>query len=176
MFKSFKSFKPSKSMSNGSFKSVANLYPVTEGIIAINRVTTLFVPGNFRWIRTPVVFSSVEPFKDRRVKFRRDPEIDVRPLHRARAPFCDRIRLAQNHELSRVRYSEGNLPFTRYLPALHQTECIPVPVLPLLQVSDLDADVTDSAQRNDFSLRFVSYRIPSDRKLHRVAIGIQNKE
>src|SRR5262247_2386813 len=141
-------------MSNAAFKSVANLYPVTEGIIAINRVTTLFVPGNFRWIRTPVVFSSVEPFKDRRVKFRRDPEIDVRPLNRARAPFCNLIHFAQNHELSRVRYRERNLAFTWYLPTLRQTECIPVPVFPLLQVSDLDADMTDPTQRNDFPLRF----------------------
>src|SRR5262249_45704725 len=108
----------SKSMSNGSFKSVPNLYPVTEGIIAINRVTALFVPGNFRWIRTPVVFFSVEPFKNRRIQFRRDPEIDVRPLHRARAPFCDLIHFAQNHELSRVRHREGNLAFAGHLPAL----------------------------------------------------------
>src|SRR5215813_6855726 len=163
-------------MSNGSFKSVPNLYPVTEGIIAINRVTALFVPGNFRWIRTPVVFFSVEPFKNRRIQFRRDPEIDVRPLNRARAPFRNLIHLTQNHELSRVRHREGNLAFTWYLSPFRQTECIPVPVLPLLQVSDLDADVTDSAQRNDFSLRFVSYRIPSDGKLHGVAIRIQNKE
>src|SRR5262245_56648871 len=97
---------------------MANLYPVTEGIIAINRVTTLFVPGNLRWVRTPVVFSSVEPFKDRRVQFRRDPEIDVRPLHRARAPFCDLIHFAQNHELSRVRHRERNLASTRPLPTL----------------------------------------------------------
>src|SRR5262245_19097366 len=153
-----------------------NLYPIAKGIIAINRVTPLFVPGNFRWIRPPVVFFSVEPFKDRRVKFRRDPKIDVWPLDRARASFRDLIHSTQNHELSRVRYRERNLFFTRHLPPFRQTECIPVPVLSLLQISDLDADVTDSAQRNDFSLRFVSYRIPADRKLHGVAVGIQNKE
>src|SRR5262245_6546978 len=163
-------------MAGGSFKPMADLYSVTEGIITINGVTPLFVPGNFRWIRTPVVFFSVEPFKDRRIQFRRDSKIDVRPLNGARAPFCDLIHFAQNHKLSRVRYREGNLAFTRYLLALRQTECIPVPVLPLLQVSDLDADVTDSAQRNDFALRFVSYRIPSDRKLHGVAIGIESTD
>src|SRR5262245_56671715 len=163
-------------MSNGSFKPMANLYPVAEGIIAINRVTTLFVPGNFRWVRTPVVFFSVEPFKDRRIQFRRDPEIDVRHLHRTRAPFRDLIHFAQNHELSRVRYRKRSLAFTGYLLRFRQTECIPVPVLSLLQISDLDADMTDSAQRNDFPLRFVSYRIPADRKLHGVAIRIQNKK
>src|SRR5262249_57003859 len=86
-FQSFKSFKPSKSMSNAAFKSVANLYPVTEGIIAINRVTTLFVPGNFRWVRTPVVFSSVEPFKDRRGQFLRRPAHDSAPPPRPAPPL-----------------------------------------------------------------------------------------
>src|SRR5262249_1414028 len=119
---------------------------------------------------------SVEPFKDRRIQFRCGSEIDVRPLHRARAPFCDLFHFAPNHELSRVRHPEGDLAFAVPLPALRWTACVPRRVLPPPQVSDLDADVTDSTQRNDFPLRFVSYRIPSDRKLHGVAIGIQNKE
>src|SRR6266850_5051946 len=108
-----------------------DLYPVTEGIITVDRVTALFVPGNFRGIRAPVVFFSVEPFKYRRVKIRRDTEIDVRSLDRARASFGDLIDLAQNHELSRVWYRECELVLTRHLLPFRQTECISVPGLSL---------------------------------------------
>jgi hypothetical protein len=99
-FQSFKSFKPSELMTGGSFKPVPDLYPVTEGVVPINRVTALFVPGNFRGIRPPVVFFSVEPFKDRRIQLRRDPKINVRSLDGARAPFRDLIHLAEDHELA----------------------------------------------------------------------------
>ena len=65
---------------------------------------------------------------------------------------------------------------TRHLSPFRQTECIPIPDLSLLQVSHLDADMADAAQRNDLSLRFVGYRITADRKLHRVAVGIKNEK
>ena len=82
-------------MAGRSFKPMPDLYPVAEGIIPIDRVTALFVPGNFRGIRPPVVFFSVEPFKDRRVQLRCDAKIDVWSLDRARASFGDLIHRAR---------------------------------------------------------------------------------
>ena len=158
------------------FKPMPDLYPIAEGIIPIDRVTALFVPGNFRGIRPPVVFFSVEPFKDRWVQFRRDPKINMWSLDRACAPFRDLIDTVENDQLPCVRHGECNLLFARHLSPFHQTESIPVPALSLLQVRHLDADVADAAQRNGLSLRFVSYRIPANRKLHGVAVGIENKE
>ena len=153
-----------------------DLYSVTEGIIPIDRVTALFVPRNFRGIRAPVVFFPVEPFKDRRVQLRCDAKINVWSLDRARAAFGDLIDAMENYQLPRIRHGQRNLCFTRHLPPFRQTECIPVPGLSLLQVSHLDADVADAAQRNDLSLRFVGYGIAADRKLHGIAIGIENKQ
>ena len=152
-------------MTGSSLKPMPDLYPITEGIIPIDRVSALFVPGNFRGIRPPVVFFSVEPFKDRRIQFRRDPKIDVRSLDRARAPFSDLIDAVENDQLSRVRHGERELFLTRHLPVFRQTECIPVPGLSLLQVRHLDADMADPAQRNGLPLRFIAYGIPADRKL-----------
>ena len=152
-------------MASGSFKPMPDLYPITEGIIPIDRVSALFVPGNFRGIRAPVVFFSVEPFKDRRVHFRRDPEIDVRSLDGARASLSDLIDTMENDQLSRVRHGEGELFLTGHLPVFRQTESIPVPTLSLLQVRHLDAEMADTAQRNDLPLWFIAYGIPADRKL-----------
>src|SRR4029434_10303222 len=163
-------------MAGGSLKPMPDLYPITEGIIPIDRVSALFVPGNFRGIRPQVVFFSVEPFKDRRIQFRRDPKIDVRSLDRARAPFSDLIDAMENDQLSRVRHGERELFLTRHLPVFRQTECIPVPTLSLLQVRHLDADMADPAQRNDLPLRFIAYGIPADRKLYSVAVGIENEK
>ena len=78
-------------MAGGSLKPMPDLYPITEGIIPIDRVSALFVPGNFRGIGSPVVFFSIEPFKNGRVQFGSDPKIDVRPLDRARASLSDLI-------------------------------------------------------------------------------------
>ena len=128
-----------------AFKPMPDLYSVAEGIIPIDRVTALFVPGNLRGIRPPVVFFPVEPFKDRRVQLRRYAKIDMRSLDGTRAPFRHLIDLAQNHELSRVRHRERELVLTRHLSPFRQTECIPVPGLSLFQVSHLDADVADAA-------------------------------
>ena len=131
-------------MAGGSFEPMPDLYSVAEGIIPIDRVTALFVPGNFRGIRPPVVFFSVEPFKDRRVELRRDPKINVRSLDRARASLCDLIDLAQNHQLACIRHGERNLCFTWHLLPFCQAECIPIPGLSLLQIRHLDADVADA--------------------------------
>ena len=84
-----------------AFKPMPDLYSVAEGIIPIDRVTALFVPRNFRGIRPPVVFFSVEPFKDRGVQFRRDTKIDLRSLDRAGAPLRDLIHPVENYQLSR---------------------------------------------------------------------------
>src|SRR5262245_26275097 len=149
-------------MAGGSFKPMADLYSVTEGIIAINRVTTLFVPGNFRGIMTPVVFFSVEPFKDRRIKIRGDTKIDVRSLDRARASLSDLIDTVENHQLPRVRYRERKLLFARHLRAFRKTESIPIPGLSPFKIRHLDADMADPAQRNGLPLRFVTDRIPAD--------------
>src|SRR5258708_5663540 len=99
-----------------------DLYPVTEGIITVDRVTALFVPGNFRGIRAPVVFFSVEPFKYRRVKIRRDTEIDVRSLDRARASLRDLIHATQNHQLSRIRHGQSNLFVAGHLFLFREAE------------------------------------------------------
>ena len=158
-----------------AFKPMPNLYPVAEGIIAIDRVTALFVPGNFRGIRPPVVFFSVEPFKDRRVQFRRDPKIDVRSLDRARAPFRDLIHAMENDQLSRVRHREGELFLAGNLLFFREAECFPVPVFPA-PVRHFHAHMADSSERHDLALRFVADRIAADRKLDGVAVGIENEK
>ena len=123
-----------------------NLDPIAEGIIPIDRVTALFVPRNFRGIRSPVVFLPVEPFKDRRVQLRCDAKIDVWSLDRARAALRDLIHSVQNHQLPCVWHGERNLCFTRHLSPFCQAERISVPGFSLLQIRHLDAHVADAAQ------------------------------
>ncbi len=132
-------------MTGDSFKPMPDLYPVAEGIIAINRVTTLFMPGNFRRIRPPVVFFPVEPLKNRRVQFRGDAEINMRSFDCARAALGDLIHLCENHELSRVWYSECDLFFTRHLSFFRQAKRIPIPGLSLFQIRHFDAHMADAS-------------------------------
>ena len=61
-------FRRSASLVTAAFEPMSDLYTVPEGIIPVDRVTALFVPGNLRGIRAPVVFFPIEPFKDRRVQ------------------------------------------------------------------------------------------------------------
>ena len=175
-FQSFKSFKPSESMTGDSFKPMPDLYPVAEGIIAIDRMAALFMPGDFRGIRPPVVFFAVEPLKNRRVQFRCDAKIDMRSFDRPRAALGNLIHSMQNHQLSRVRYSKRYLFITRHLSFFRQAERIPIPGLSLFQIRHFDSHMADASERDDLPLGFVSYRITADRKLHRVAVGIENKE
>src|SRR5436309_3186972 len=95
-----RSFKPLTLMSGVWFKPMPDLNPVPKRIVTVDRMAALFMPGNFRGIRSPVKLASIEFFEDRRVELRRNAKIDVRTLDRARAPLSDLIDFVQDHELA----------------------------------------------------------------------------
>src|SRR6516165_10462116 len=143
-------------MTGSSFKPMPDLYPIAERIIAIHRVAALFVPGDFRGIRSPIVFFPVEPLKNGRIQFRCDAKIDMWSLDRPRAALGDLIHSMQNHQLSRAWHSQRYLFITRHLFFFREAEGIPVPSLSLLQICHFDTHMTDAAQGNYLPLGFVA--------------------
>lgn len=81
---------------------VSNLNSVAKWIIAVNRMSALFMPGNFRRIGSPVIFPPVKFFQYRWIKLRRDAKIDVWSFDRARAPLSHLVDPVENDELSAV--------------------------------------------------------------------------
>ena len=83
-------------------ESVPELNSVAKWIIAVNRMSALFMPGNFRRIRSPVIFPPVKFFQYRWIKLRRDAKIDVWSFDRARAAISDFVDPVENDELSAI--------------------------------------------------------------------------
>src|SRR5918999_801665 len=99
-----------------SFKPVADLNAIAEGIVAVDGVAALLVPRNLGRIRSPVVFLAVEFFQDRRIDRGVDAKIDMGSLDRSRATLRDLLDAAQNYQLARVGYGQRNLLIARHLP------------------------------------------------------------
>ena len=157
-------------------KPVPDLNSIAKWIVAINGMSALFMPGNFRRIGSPIIFSPGEFFQYRWVKIRRDAKIEVRPFDRARAPLSHLIDPVENDELSAVGHGECDLFFTRHLLRFAQSEGVPIPSFALLQVRDFHSHVTDSAQRHDPALGFVADGIAPNGQFQSVAVGINDKE
>src|SRR5207253_7712877 len=107
-----------------TLKPMPDLNPIAKRIVTVDRMAALFMPGNFRGIRSPVKLAPIEFFEDRRVKLRRDAEIDVRSLDRPCTTLGDLIHLVENHELPRVLYGERKLLVARNLFVFRQPEGI----------------------------------------------------
>src|SRR5437867_10637914 len=78
-------FKPLTLMSGVWFKPMPDLNPVPKRIVTVDRMAALFMPGNFRGIRSPVKLAPIEFFLDRRVKPLCHVKIQVPALCCARA-------------------------------------------------------------------------------------------
>src|SRR5690242_13215671 len=157
-------------------KPVPDLNSIAKWIVAVHRMSALFMPGNFRRIGSPVIFSPLKFFQYRWIEIRRDTKIHVRPFDRARAPLGHLIDRVENDELSTVGYGECDLFFARHLLLFAQSEGVPIPSFALLQVRDFHSHVTDSAQRHDPALGFVADGIAPYGQFQSVAVGINNKE
>src|ERR1044071_4764113 len=134
---------------------MADLNPIAERIVAVNRVPALLMPGNLARIRSPVEFLAVEFLQDRRVKLRRDAKVDVRPFDRARAALGDSIDAVEDYQLPGVRHGERELFVAGHLFPLGKTESIAIPAFPLIEIGDLHTHVADARERHDFPLRLV---------------------
>src|SRR4026207_908359 len=96
-------------------ESMADLNPVAERIVAVNRMTALLVPRNLRRIGSPVIFFTIKFFQNRRVELRRDAKVDMGTFDRTRAPLRNLIDFVQYHQLPGVRYRQSDLLVARHL-------------------------------------------------------------
>ena len=157
-------------------EAVADLNPIAERIVTVHRMSALLMPRDFCRVRSPVIFFAVKLFQDRRIEFRRDTKIDMRPFDRACAALGDLIDLMKNDQLPGVRHSEGDLFIARNLFILASDRRCRDTRFALLQVCHFHAHVADAAHRHDLALRFVADRIAPHGELQGVAIGIENKK
>src|SRR5206468_7965873 len=125
-------FKPLTLMSGVWFKPMPDLNPVTERIVTVDRMAALFMPGNFRGIRSPVKLAPIEFFEDRRVELRCNAKVNVRPLDRARTALRHLIDFVQNDELPGVWHGERKLLVAGNLFLFRQAEGVAVPHSALL--------------------------------------------
>src|ERR1043166_4185451 len=111
-------------MRGSCFESMADLNAIAERIVAVNGMAALLVPRNLCRIRSPIEFSPVELFENRRIQLRRNPKIDMRAFDGSRAPLGDLVDFAQNHELSGIGHGQSNLILARNLCVFAQSERI----------------------------------------------------